>query len=133
MLPALPTILLLAQAVACLEPGSGTAQQLPLLKPNDEPPAGISVRLFSHLERLSRLVDIAYCVGTTGLSRPFDCASRCKDFPTLGLVTTWNTGVLMSDSCGYIAIDHGAKLQPESTAGVDGNGDKPGAIIVAFR
>jgi hypothetical protein len=132
MLPALPTtILLLAQVVACIEPAPRIVQQHPLRKQDDERPQGISVRFFAHLERLSRLVDIAYCVGTTGLSRPFDCASRCKDFPTLGLVTTWNTGVLMSDSCGYIAVDHGARLQPESTTDV--NVAKQGAIIVAFR
>lgn len=64
------------------------------------------------------MVDVAYCVGITGtgISRPFSCASRCADFPELRLVTTWNTGVLMRDSCGYIAIDDSAR-----------------EIIVAFR
>lgn len=87
----------------------------------------VSVPFFASLERMSRLVDIAYCVGTTGVSPPFSCASRCKDFPTLHLVSTWDTGILMSDSCGYIAVDHGS----EKTK----NGDIPHdpAIVVAFR
>ncbi|KAJ5500542.1 Lipase class 3 [Penicillium expansum] len=34
------------------------------------------------------------------------CLSRCDEFPDLELVTTWNTGVLLSDSCGYIALSH---------------------------
>ncbi|KAJ1331358.1 Lipase (class 3) [Microdochium nivale] len=86
---------------------------------------GVSVPFFASLERLSRLVDIAYCVGSTGLSKPFSCASRCRDFPTLSLITTWNTGILMSDSCGYVAVDSGFQQHP-------GDGGT-GAIIVAFR
>ncbi|KAL5630948.1 hypothetical protein BROUX41_000820 [Berkeleyomyces rouxiae] len=77
----------------------------------------ISLDLFASLERMARLVDISYCVGTTGVSKPFICANRCRDFPALELIKTWNTGILMSDSCGYIALDHGPN---------------PG-IIVAFR
>lgn len=82
----------------------------------------VSSAFFSDLERLARLVDITYCVGTSGVYKPFTCASRCKDFPHLELASTWNTGVLLSDSCGYVAVDHGSE---------DG-GEKP-AIIVAFR
>ncbi|KAK0734061.1 Alpha/Beta hydrolase protein [Lasiosphaeria miniovina] len=110
--------------------------------------SGVSVPFFASLERMARLVDITYCVGTiSGLSPPFLCASRCKDFPTLRLVRTWNTGVLMSDSCGYIAVDRGSKaasaddvtteetkggsLLTETTAPVD-DVDSP-AIVVAFR
>ncbi|KAI5866617.1 alpha/beta-hydrolase [Durotheca rogersii] len=112
-------------------------------------PGHISPDLFDSLERLSRLVDITYCVGTTGIAPPFSCASRCKDFPTLDLVTTWNTGVLMSDSCGYIAVDHGTVLEPKPSAttptttttttdGIAGEenvagGQSRAAIIVAFR
>ncbi|KAG0158764.1 hypothetical protein PDIDSM_6283 [Penicillium digitatum] len=66
----------------------------------------ISTDLFNSLEELSRLVDISYCVGTTGVQQPFQCLSRCDEFPDLELVTTWNTGVLLSDSCGYIALSH---------------------------
>ncbi|KAJ5615444.1 hypothetical protein N7537_000558 [Penicillium hordei] len=89
----------------------------------------VSTDLFNSLEELSRLVDISYCVGTTGVQQPFQCLSRCIEFPDLELVTvshlqalistrhtptnqtqptpqTWNTGVLLSDSCGYIALSH---------------------------
>ncbi|KAK4616056.1 Lipase A [Fulvia fulva] len=78
----------------------------------------VSVALFSELEELARIVDISYCVGLTsfGISKPFRCLSRCTDFPQFELVTTWNTGPLLSDSCGYIALDHGKQR-----------------IIVAFR
>ncbi|OTB06674.1 hypothetical protein M426DRAFT_318732 [Hypoxylon sp. CI-4A] len=93
-------------------------------------PSHVSAGFFGSLERLSRLVDITYCVGTTGITPPFSCASRCNDFPTLDLVTTWNTGVLMSDSCGYIAVDHGPT--PHRASG-PGSGRTHGAIIVAFR
>lgn len=82
----------------------------------------ISSSLFSSLERFARLVDIAYCVGTSGIYQPFTCASRCKEFPNLQLASTWNTGALMSDSCGYVAVDHGSE-----------DGKEQPAIIVAFR
>ena len=75
------------------------------------PVAAVPVTLFSSLERYARIVDVAYCVGTTGtgIDPPFSCASRCGEFPELRLVTTWNTGVLMHDSCGYIAVDDTAR------------------------
>lgn len=84
--------------------------QAPLLRhgPTDRT---VSSALFTELEELARIVDISYCVGITsfGISRPFSCLSRCSDFPDFELVTTWNTGQLLSDSCGYIALDHGQK------------------------
>lgn len=43
--------------------------------------------LFNSLEELSRLVDIAYCVGTTGVQEPFQCLSHCAEFPDLELLT----------------------------------------------
>jgi len=98
----------------------------------------VSANFFASLERLSRLVDIAYCVGTSGIRQPFSCISRCKDFPSLELVTTWNTGALLGDSCGYIAVDHTVSAPlSDPRSGVDGD-QKPmekskGAIIVAFR
>ncbi|KAI1866098.1 uncharacterized protein JN550_007787 [Neoarthrinium moseri] len=136
MISLFPTLLsLVLQVVLCLASPSPfpRPQQHPLPQQHNEPPGGISNRFFASLERLSRLVDIAYCVGTTGLSRPFECASRCKEFPTLGLVTTWNTGVLMSDSCGYIAVDHdqGARLHWGPSVGSEET--TSGAIVVAFR
>ena len=80
----------------------------------------ISVELFNDLEELSRVVDISYCVGITGtgIQKPFLCASRCQDFPSFELVTTWNTGPFLSDSCGYVVLSH-----PPS----------PPRIILAFR
>ncbi|KAJ5385318.1 hypothetical protein N7517_003229 [Penicillium concentricum] len=66
----------------------------------------VATDLFNSLEELSRIVDISYCVGTTGVQQPFQCLSRCIEFPDLELVTTWNTGLLLSDSCGYIALSH---------------------------
>ncbi|KAF2429898.1 alpha/beta-hydrolase [Tothia fuscella] len=80
----------------------------------------ISPSLFVELEELARIVDITYCVGALGLGiqKPFECPSRCKDFKGFELVTTWNTGPLLSDSCGYIALSH-----PPS----------PPRIIIAFR
>lgn len=43
--------------------------------------------VFDSLEELSRLVDISYCVGTTGVRQPFQCLSRCDDFPDFELIT----------------------------------------------
>ncbi|KAJ6155053.1 hypothetical protein N7470_005619 [Penicillium chermesinum] len=63
-------------------------------------------QLFNSLEESARLVDITYCVSTTGIQEPFQCLSHCAEFPDLELVTTWNTGILLSDSCGYIAVSH---------------------------
>ncbi|KAJ6020817.1 hypothetical protein N7540_006321 [Penicillium herquei] len=78
----------------------------------------VSKELFSSLEELSRLVDIAYCVSTTGVQEPFQCLSHCAEFPEMELITTWNTGILLSDSCGYIAVSHEAGAE---------------RIILAFR
>ncbi|GFF27941.1 probable feruloyl esterase A [Aspergillus lentulus] len=78
----------------------------------------ISEELFESLEELSRLVDVSYCVGTTKIRKPFNCLSHCSEFQGFELVTTWNTGPFLSDSCGYIALSHGPS---------------PKRIIVAFR
>ncbi|GJC83886.1 lipase A [Colletotrichum liriopes] len=113
---------------------SGNTQQ-PLLPTNDSntdaPPPIVSVGLFRSLERTSRIVDITYCVGTSGVSQPFSCASRCKEFPSFTLVSTWNTGILLSDSCGYIAVDHGVRRPGDEDRFNGDVGEK--AIIVAFR
>ncbi|KAK5173649.1 uncharacterized protein LTR77_002330 [Saxophila tyrrhenica] len=91
-------------------------EQTPLLRHADN--RNVSPELFTELEELARIVDISYCVGLTsfGIIKPFKCLSRCSDFPDFELVTTWNTGPMLSDSCGYIALDHGNQR-----------------IIVAFR
>ncbi|KAI9823221.1 MAG: hypothetical protein M1826_000234 [Phylliscum demangeonii] len=80
------------------------------------------VRLWGELEEQARLVDIAYCVGSTGIQRPFRCASHCQDFPDFELITAWQTGVLLSDTCGYIALD---QSQSTTTTGP--------RIVLAFR
>jgi pimeloyl-ACP methyl ester carboxylesterase len=90
-------------------------------------PPGVSTTLFASLERLARLVDISYCIGNTGVSKPFACLSRCDEFPNVTLAMTWSTGMFMKDSCGYVAVDEGGEYLNE-----DGS-SKPGAIIVAFR
>ncbi|KAI4708733.1 hypothetical protein J4E89_006792 [Alternaria sp. Ai002NY15] len=103
--------LLLSSFVLCasfVASGRGDATQQPLLRGNDT--TLISQALFWELEELARVVDISYCVGTAGLGiqKPFKCASRCgdRDFETFELVTAWNTGPFLSDSCGYIALSH---------------------------
>ncbi|KAI9839646.1 MAG: hypothetical protein M1819_002272 [Sarea resinae] len=93
--------------------------QTPLFQSNlGDSNRNISVLLFNELEELSRIVDIAYCVGSTGIEPPFVCASRCHEFKGFELVTTWDTGPLLSDSCGYLVLSH-----PPSSP----------RIIVAFR
>jgi triacylglycerol lipase len=47
----------------------------------------VSRDVFNSLEELSRLVDISYCVGTTGVQQPFRCLSRCSEFPDFELIT----------------------------------------------
>ncbi|KAF3769062.1 alpha/beta-hydrolase [Cryphonectria parasitica EP155] len=115
-----------ALVVASSAAANPLAAQRPISHPDTDSDgsstASISPSLFTSLERFARLVDIAYCVGTSGIYQPFTCASRCKDFPNLHLASTWNTGVLMSDSCGYVAVDHGSE-----------DGREQPAIIVAFR
>ena len=59
------------------------------------------------------------------MHKPFLCASHCTDFPDFELIKTWETGPLLSDSCGYIAVDHGAREK--------GKGKEGGRIILAFR
>jgi len=48
----------------------------------------LSPALYAELEELARIVDISYCVGLTGIgiSKPFQCASRCRDFENFELV-----------------------------------------------
>jgi lipase (class 3) len=97
------------------------AEQFPILQADhDHPDRTVSAALFAELEELSRIVDIAYCVGLQGpgIQEPFECFSHCADFENFELVSTFNTGQLLSDSCGYIALSH-----PPSSP----------RLIVAFR
>lgn len=107
-----------APPAAVVPEAAPPSERPPALPPAPEPAPAVPLPVFLSLERYARIVDVAYCVGIagTGIAPPFSCASRCADFPELRLVTTWNTGVMMRDSCGYIAIDDSAR-----------------EIIVAFR
>jgi hypothetical protein len=64
------------------------SEQAPLV-PHASNDTTISVGLFAELEELARIVDISYCVGTAGLgiTKPFECASRCSEFENFELVT----------------------------------------------
>jgi len=78
-------------------PESHGAQQAPLQRPHTSPSnspsnsndSSVSVELFAELEELARIVDISYCVGSTGLGiqKPFQCLSRCSEFENFELVT----------------------------------------------
>lgn len=46
----------------------------------------VSETLFRELEEAARLADIAYCVGVSGVWRPFGCLSWCGDFEGFELV-----------------------------------------------
>lgn len=48
---------------------------------------GIPSELFDSIDELSRLVNIAYCVGWSGIQPPFECLSDCDDFKGFELVT----------------------------------------------
>lgn len=113
---------------ACLASLALCQTQQPLGHGQSTAATAISVPFFAALERLARLVDISYCIGTSGVRKPFQCLSRCKEFPGVALVVTWNTGVLLSDSCGYIAVDHGDEGRPAQK-----QTSQRGSIIVAFR
>lgn len=56
--------------------------------------SNISIALFDSLEELARIVDISYCVGTTGIQKPFQCVSRCSEFEGFDLVTVSATTML---------------------------------------
>lgn len=43
--------------------------------------------LFDSLEESARLVDISYCIETTGIQKPFECLSHCNEFKGFELVT----------------------------------------------
>jgi hypothetical protein len=59
----------------------------------------ISSELFADLEELSRVVDIAYCVGLAGIGiqKPFQCASRCHEFKSFRLVTVGMLGTAQAN------------------------------------
>ncbi|KAK2738264.1 hypothetical protein FQN57_007127 [Myotisia sp. PD_48] len=82
------------------------AQPGDTLRSDNNRTRGVSEALFNSLDELAKVVDIAYCVGVTGVYQPFRCASWCHEFPDFELIKTWYTGPFLSDSCGYIALSH---------------------------
>lgn len=54
---------------------------------DDDPNRRVSAELFWSLEELSRLADIAYCVGSTGIRKPFTCSNHCDKFEGFELIT----------------------------------------------
>lgn len=46
----------------------------------------IAPGVFHSLEELSRIVDISYCVGNSGVRKPFQCLSRCDEFENFELI-----------------------------------------------
>lgn len=91
-LPSLLLLLLGGVWLSAAAPNPGfsvsASNQIPLHAAS-APPSGepISQHLFDELEELSRIVDIAYCVGSlnTGVEKPFECLSFCRNFPSFEL------------------------------------------------
>lgn len=77
---------LLAITLVCALTSPGGPAKEPLLQ-QAASHLNITSRLFADLEESARIVDITYCVGITGVSKPFQCLSRCQDFPNFELVT----------------------------------------------
>jgi hypothetical protein len=63
--------------------------------------ASISAPLFVELEELARVVDISYCVGAygVGIQNPFECPSRCAEFPSFELVTVSSSFIIYFPGC----------------------------------
>ena len=85
-LPLLATLVTLGGALANASPLNINSQQPILDHPTAASSRNATETLFYELEELARLVDIAYCVGTTGIYHPFSCASRCGDFAGFELI-----------------------------------------------
>jgi hypothetical protein len=59
----------------------------------------VSKALFNSLEELARIVDITYCVGSSGIQKPFTCLSRCHEFEGFELITV--SGLVEQDPAAY--------------------------------
>ena len=71
----------------------------------------ISPTLFRELEELSRIVDISYCVGVAGISKPFQCASRCDEFEGFELVTVCLPSVPAFPSSLTLLLNESANVE----------------------
>jgi triacylglycerol lipase len=83
----LTTLMIIFSVLLCVS----TASVVPL-KANENFADGqsngtISRKAFNILEELSRIVDISYCIGNTGVRKPFECLSHCREFPGFELIT----------------------------------------------
>jgi hypothetical protein len=85
-----------AALVACLWQVPA-ASGLPAGRDSKADDRGISVELFEDLEELARLVDISYCVGSSGIYKPFRCLSHCGDFGGFELITVSPTFFVSQD------------------------------------
>ncbi|KAI5820808.1 Alpha/Beta hydrolase protein [Pyronema omphalodes] len=117
----LPSLLVLAVTAFAADQQalSHSRNRSPSLSSSSPPVAGpsstpsprptISPTLFSHLTSLSELVDITYCLSPppfpAGLYAPFECLSFCSLYPSLRLLTTFHTGLALTDTTGYLALD----------------------------
>ena len=82
--------------LACFHAHRVFATTVPLIPLIEEAKdQSVSADLFIDLEQHSRIVDISYCVGSTGIQKPFECASRCQDFEAFELITV---------SCAQVAL-----------------------------
>lgn len=77
------SFLLLLTGILHLANPSVAGVLAPIQKQTDEVPS----ELFDSIEELSRLVNIAYCVGWSGIQPPFQCLSDCDEFKGFELVT----------------------------------------------
>lgn len=64
----------------------------------DRIPSGQDLRpipeeIYNSLDELARVVDVAYCVGSTGLQKPFQCLSHCSDLKGFELITVGRPAV----------------------------------------
>lgn len=85
LLPFLPLLLLPAAAVVAAAPGGGGGGK----SENESDRTVVSQKLFGELEEAARLADVAYCVGVSGIWRPFGCLSWCGEFEGVELVDVW--------------------------------------------
>ena len=58
--------------------------------PAPDEPAGfdrvVSPTVLAALEELARVVDVSYCVGSTGIQKPFECLSHCAELRGFELI-----------------------------------------------
>lgn len=85
-----------APLLLSLLPSFAAATPAPTQLPLKKDPSGDAIPqdLFDEFDELSKIVDIAYCVGSpnTGIDHPFKCLSYCRNFPTFELMKVGGGG-----------------------------------------